>query len=35
MRDLGAELTRIESLEIEEQIAALAALVQELEDSLK
>jgi hypothetical protein len=35
MRDLDAELTRIESLEIEEQISALAALVQELEDSLK
>lgn len=35
MRDLGAELARIESLEIEEQITALAAVVQELEDSLK
>jgi hypothetical protein len=35
MRDLGAELARIESLEIEEQITALAAVVQELEDSLR
>lgn len=35
MKDLDAELARIESLEIEDQIAALAQLVEELENNLK
>jgi tetrahydromethanopterin S-methyltransferase subunit B len=35
MKDLDAELARIEGLEIEEQISALSALVEELENSLK
>ncbi len=35
MKDLDAELSRIETLEIEEQIAALAKLVEELENNLK
>lgn len=35
IENLDAELSRIESLELEEQIAALTKLVQALEDSLK
>ncbi len=35
MRDLDAELKRIEALEIEEQISELAKLIEELENSLK
>ena len=35
MKDLDAELARIENLETEEQIAALAKLVEELENNLK
>ena len=35
MKDLDAELARIESLEIEDQIAALSQLVEELENNLK
>ena len=35
MKDLDAELARIETLEIEEQIATLAKLVEELENNLK
>jgi hypothetical protein len=35
MKDLDAELARIENLAIDEQIAALAKLVEELENSLK
>lgn len=35
MKDLDAELARIETLEIEEQIAALAKLVEALENNLK
>ncbi len=35
MKDLEVELARIETLEIEEQIAAIAKLVEELENNLK
>ena len=35
MKDIDAELARIESLEIEDQIAALSQLVEELENNLK
>ena len=35
MNDLEVELARIETLEIEEQIAAIAKLVEELENNLK
>ena len=35
MKDLDAELARIETLEIEEQIATLAKLVEQLENNLK
>lgn len=35
MKDLDAELERIEQLETEDQISALAKLIEELENSLK
>lgn len=35
MMDLDAELARIETLEIEDQITALTTLVEELENNLK
>jgi hypothetical protein len=35
MNDLDAELMRIEGLEIEDQISALAKLIEELENRLK
>lgn len=35
MNDLDAELMRIEDLEIEDQISALAKLIEELENRLK
>jgi hypothetical protein len=35
MKDIDAELSRIESLELDQQITELAKLIEELENSLK
>jgi hypothetical protein len=35
MNDLDAELERIEGLEIDDQISAVAKLIEDLENSLK
>ncbi len=35
MKDLEAELKRIETLEVEQQITELGKLIEELENSLK